>query len=158
MKQTTTQKVSHAKFWTLLKQTNDYNEIYKENIKESWVNKYSQGTHSSLPAFYKDQPFAYQKMLKELESEINILKQGGQSRQNTQRRKLLALIYSFCEHKGYTCNQQQAVQIACKACGVQKLNDATEQKIIAAIKKFDNNVLDIMVDELVKTCIKTNKK
>lgn len=79
-------------------------------------------------------------------------------RMDKQRMKLLALIYSFCEHKGYTCNKQQAVQIACKACGVQKLNDATEQKIIAAIKKFDNNVLDIMVDELVKTCIKTNKK
>lgn len=71
-----------------------------------------------------------------------------------QRKKLLALIYEFCEASGYDCDKETAKHIACNACGVKYLNQASEQKLIAAIQRFDQNVIHLAVDELVKICIK----
>ncbi|MDU1892731.1 MAG: hypothetical protein E6767_18785 [Dysgonomonas sp.] len=68
----------------------------------------------------------------------NELKERG-DRMNVQRRKLLALIYEFSKHKGYSCTKEKALNIACIACDVKLLNDATEQKLIAAIKSFEKN-------------------
>lgn len=131
-------KGSHSKFWALLKQTENYNEKYKEAIKEAWVNKYSDSKYSSLSAFYSDKPFAYQKMLQALDKEVKDKQKTDEYRNNQQRRKLLALIYETAKHKGTVCSQQEAVKIACIACDVKKLNSATEQKLIATIKSFKN--------------------
>lgn len=150
MKQAKT-KISHAKFWALLKQTNGYNEAYKDEIKASWVSEYSDGKFTSLSEFYAAKPLAYKRMIRIMELEAMPL--PSEDRQQAQRRKLLALIYTFCKHKGHTCTTQQAVKIASKSCGVGKLNDASEQKLIAAIKRFDDDVIDMAVDELVKSCI-----
>lgn len=149
MKQATT-KISHAKFWVLLKQMENYNEEYKEEIKASWVSSYSGGKTTSLSGLYNMSKTQYRKMLKDMEGIPNM---EQRDRANRQRRKLLALIYSFCKHKGYTCTKQQALQIACRTCGVRSLNNASEQKLIAAIRRFDNDVIDMAVDELVKSCM-----
>lgn len=140
---------SHAKFWVLLKQTDKYNEAYKELIKESWVSDYSGGKHTSLSGFRKANSSAYNRMLRELEETVKGRKKIDKDRQNAQRRKLLALIYNFCNHKDYTCSQQQAIKIACKSCGVSKFNDASEQKLIAAIKAFKTNEAEAFVDSVL---------
>lgn len=153
MKTTAKPKGSHSKFWALLKQTENYNEAYKEVIKESWVSEHSDGKYTSLNEFQAAKPFGYNRMLTALDKAVKATKKSDKDRQNAQRRKLMALIYTFCKHKGYACTQQQAIKIACKTLGVHKFNDATEQKLIASIKRFDDDLMDIMVDELVKSCL-----
>lgn len=149
MSTTTKAKGSHSKFWALLKQTENYNEAYKEVIKESWVSEYSDGKYTSLSEFQAAKPFGYNRMLTALDKAVKATKKSDKDRQNAQRRKLLALIYTFCKHKSYACTQQQAIKIACKSCGVHKFNDATEQKLIAAIKSFENNEATAWVDSVL---------
>lgn len=93
-----------------------------------------------------------QHLCKVLEENVNKPSDEAK-RMDRQRKKLLALIYDFCEVSGYDCNREIAKRIACNACGVKYLNKATEQKLIAAIQRFDLNVIDLAVDELVKSCI-----
>lgn len=130
----TKNKINHGAFWALLKKTDKYNEAYREDIKAAWVRQFSDGRTDSLSDFYEMHPFAYRRM-------IEALKRDGKQlidRHDAQRKKLLYLIYRFCDHAGYECSKDVALKVACKACGVNKLNDASEQKVIAAIKAFEH--------------------
>lgn len=137
----------HAWFFQYMKKHHEDEE--QSEARKAIVKDYSNGKTESLEELYKNHKSAYNK----LRRDISYIQKQHLDRQNKQRRKLLALIYTFCQHKKYTCTQQQAVQIACKTCGVRNLNDAPEQKLIAAIKRFDDDVMDMAVDELVKSCI-----
>lgn len=139
MKTATKIKSPHAKFWALLKGTENYNEAYKEEIKTAWVTKYSLEATTSLSFFLETMPIRYNKMLNELEKEVTQLKKSTTDRGDRQRKKLFALIYEFCKHAGYKCDWIQAKKIACKACGVTNLNNTPESKLIAVIKAFEKN-------------------
>lgn len=122
-----------SEFWTLLKQTPGYNEAYKEMIKTSWITKYSNGQTSSLNDLYNAYPSAYRSMINEMRAEVKAVADRNQQ----QRRYLLRAIYKYCENNGQACDTEKAIKIACKACRVTKLNDAAEQQLIAAIKRFN---------------------
>lgn len=144
-----TNKVSHRQFWALLKNTPGYNPEYKEQIKESWVRAYSQGATGSLSSLYETNEKGYRQMLRDMAGRPAAA--GVQDdRANRQRRKLLRLIYALCENRGYGCDSKKAVAVACTACGVKRLNDASEQKVIAAIKKIDNDCMDIAIKGLIE--------
>ena len=123
-----------SEFWTLLKQTPEYNEAYKDAIKTSWIMKYSNGQTSSLNDLYNAYSSAYRRMIEEMRAEVK----GVADRNQQQRRYLLRAIYKYCENNGQVCDTQKAIKIACKACRVTKLNEATEQQLIAAIKHFNS--------------------
>ena len=126
-----------SEFWALLKKTPGYNDAYKDVIKTSWVTKFSNGQTSSLSDLYNAYPAAYKRMVNEMRTEI----QDVADRQDKQRKRLIAAVFEFHRRKGYDCDMRKAIAVACKACKVSKLNDATEQQVIAAIKRFadDNN-------------------
>lgn len=126
-----------SEFWTLLKQTPGYNEAYKDAIKASWVNKFSNGQTNSLTDLYNAYYPAYGRMISEMRAEIKEVA----DRQDKQRKRLIAAVFEFHRRKKYECDMKKAIAVACKSCGVSKLNDATEQQVIAAIKRFadDNN-------------------
>ncbi|GAB6123057.1 hypothetical protein [Dysgonomonas termitidis] len=129
-------KVSHGSFWGLLKKTANYNEAYKEDIKAAWVCQYSpDGKTESLNELYNMSRSAYFSMLNAMKKEARTTA----DRNDAQRKKLFFLIRQFFKHAGYEYDAAKGKKIACKACGVQRLNDAPEHKLIAAIKAFENN-------------------
>lgn len=146
MKTATQNKVSHGSFWGLLKKTANYNEAYKEDIKAAWVRQYSDGKTESLNELYNMSRSAYFSMLNAMKKEAKTTT----DRNDAQRKKLFFLIYQFCKHSGYKCDKEQAKKIACRACGVQRLNDAPEHKLIAVIKAFENNEADAWVSSVLK--------
>ena len=139
-------KVSHAAFWGLLKKMSQYNEAYKDDIKASWVREYSDGKTESLNELYDLSRSAYFSMINAMKTEI----QTTVDRNDKQRKKLFALIYQFCKHSGYKCDKEQAKKIACRACGVKRLNDASEQKLITAIKAFEKNEIEAKISSILK--------
>lgn len=70
-------------------------------------------------------------------------------RNDAQRKKLFFLIRQFFKHAGYEYKPETGKKIACKACGVKRLNDAPEYKLIAAIKAFEDNEADAWVSSVL---------
>ncbi|WP_165025278.1 hypothetical protein [Dysgonomonas sp. ZJ279] len=139
-------KVSHGTFWGRLKKTANYNDAYKENIKAAWVRKYSDEKTQSLNELYYMSRSDYFSMLDAMKKEAKTTV----DRNDAQRKKLFSLIYHFCKYAGYKCDKEQAKKIACRACGVQQLNNAPEHKLIAVIKAFENNEADAWVSSVLK--------
>lgn len=147
---------NHRRFYALLKQQHNYNARYRESIKAAFVRRYSNGFTASLSEFSASMPHEYDRMIQDMAATVAGRKQTDQERRNAQRRKLLAVIYNFCKHSRVACDTAKAVKIACKACAVERLNDAGEQKLIAAIKRFEssdgkawaNGVLKQITDEM----------
>lgn len=135
MKASTKTKSSHAVFWGLLKNVPGYNEAFKNDIKASFVREASGGKTESLSELLRTNKRAYFRMIEGMKHPSK----GVKDRSDAQRKKLLQLIYKFCEHKGYQLGKEQALKIACKACGVSRLNASSEQHVIAAIKAFEKN-------------------
>lgn len=139
----------HKWLFTYLGKIHSADEI--EAARKALVKDYSNGKTESLKVLYEQHPAAYRKM----KETIQKMGQASNSRQNKQRRKLLALVYQFCKTKKYKHTQTDVLKIACKACGVQYLKQATEQKVIAAIKKFEASEADAWavaeLDKIIKS-------
>ena len=61
--ETKKKKPAHALFWSLLRETEGYNEAYKEVMKEGIVHRYSGGRTMSLSEMYRLYPAEYSRMI-----------------------------------------------------------------------------------------------
>lgn len=122
----------HKWLFAYLKKTYSDDEEISE-ARKALIKDYSGNKTESLKTLYEQYPAAYRKMKGAIEKTTN----ASNSRPNKQRRKLLALVYKFCKTQGYKYTQADVLKIACKSCGVSQLKQATEQKVIAAIKSFE---------------------
>lgn len=141
----TIKKNEHTWLFYYISECHPYDEVTL--AKEFLVSDYTQGKTSSLSLMLKKYPRDYYRMKKEL---LEKMKEYN-TRMQKQRRKLLRLIYQFAERNQYQYSKENVMEIACKACHVKFLNDATERNLIAAIKSFDDQDRTKQVKELMES-------
>lgn len=148
MKQTK-RKPNHALFWTLLKQIPDYNEAYKEVIKEGIVSEASGGKTESLSELYKKFPREYSLMIEKLKGDYWQKQERYDAEQEKARRRVIAAICAYVDKLGYKFGSPEekvgyAKRIACRAANCWSFNMIPESRLSAIYNLYcKRNSVDI---------------
>lgn len=148
MKAKTKNKNPHGWFFLYVQTIPGYDKKFAKAIREGIVFDYS-GITDSLSELYENHLAIYAKMEAELKAEMRGAKFKLENRLNSQRRALFALIHKTLQHRNYEYTKDQVKAIACRACGVERLNDASEAVVIRAIKGFEKSEKEAWVTNLL---------
>ena len=126
-KQTKRRSPSHALFWTLLKETEGYDERYKEVIKEGLVHKYSGGKTCSLSEMYAKYPREYCLMIEAMKGTPEQKRDRYDKEQENARRRVLGVLCKHLDKIGYKFDTPEdkldyAKRIACNAAPCARFN------------------------------------
>lgn len=148
--QTKKNKVSHSKFWDLLKQKEGYKECYKEMFKEEIVFQYSNGRTDSLSEMYRKYPTEYCLM-------IEAMKKGRPEQKHAiydsdldlARKRVIAVICKGIDKRRYkfSTNEEKvnyAKSIACRAANCAYFNSIPLSRMQAIYSDWcQKNKVDI---------------
>lgn len=152
--------VSHALFWTLIKETPGYKEAYKDVIKEGLVDQYSGGKTCSLSEMYRKYPAEYSNMLEALKGDSAQRQARYEESRNKAAKRVIAAICSWLDKLGYQFETgadkiRYALSIACRAANCANFNAIPESKLVAIYNLYcnknrvnvDNPALDYVISK-----------
>ena len=139
MKQThkqTKRSPSHALFWSMLKEMPEYNERYKEVIKEGIVHQYSGGRTSSLSEMYLHHPAEYSKMIEEMKGSQEQRRKRYDTERDLAAKRVIAAISEWLFKTGYTFKDGRhklayIKGVACRAANCSGFNKIPMSKLSA---------------------------
>lgn len=128
--------VSHALFWTLIKETPGYKEAYKDVIKEGLVNQYSFGKTCSLSEMYTKYQAEYSNMLEAMKGNSNQRRARYDADRDKAAKRVIAAICSWLDKLGYKYptpadKVRYAMAVACRAANCGNFNAIPESRLSA---------------------------
>ena len=129
---------THALFWELLKQTEGYQEQYKDVIKEGLVYNYSGGKTSSLSEMYSKYPGEYSLMIEDMKGSGKQKAQRYDQSLDKERKRVIAAICAYVDK----CKYVKA--IAARAANCAYFNGIPLSRLRAVYAEWRNkNAVDI---------------
>lgn len=117
-------KPTHALFWSLLRQTEGYDEAFKDDIKAGIVAECSGGLTTSLSEMYRLYPAAYSLMIEKLKGDSSRRRERYDNEHDRAAKRVIAAICQCLDRQGYRFEDRRrklryAMSIACRAanCG-----------------------------------------
>lgn len=152
--------VSHALFWTLIKETPGYQDAYKDIIKEGLVNQYSGGKTCSLSEMYKKYPAEYSDMLEAMKGSTEQRRARYDADRDKTAKRVIAAICSWLDKLGYkyptsSDKVRYAMAVACRAANCRNFNAIPESRLSAIYNLYsqknrvnvDNPALDYVISK-----------
>ncbi|GAB6394205.1 MAG: hypothetical protein MdMp024_0517 [Bacteroidales bacterium] len=139
----------HALFWSLLKQLPNYNERYKDVIKEGVVHEYSGGRTESLSEMYAKYLAAYSDMIEALKGDKRQRQGRYEATRDLTRKRVIAAICSFLDKQGLMFPSaadkvRYAKGIACRAANCPVFNKIPDSRLSAIYNLYcEKNRVDI---------------
>lgn len=132
----TKKPVSHALFWTLIKETPGYKDAYKDVIKEGLVNQYSGGKTCSLSEMYRKYPAEYSNMLEAMKGNTEQRRARYDEDRDKAAKRVIAAICSWLDKLGYKYptpadKVRYAMAVACRAANCGNFNAILESRLSA---------------------------
>ena len=112
----------HRWFFAYTKTLEGYDKTYEKVIREGIVYDYSGGKTSSLKELYEKYPSKYIQMQRKLQFE-------QLDETDKARKRLIAVLFSFCLFKGYKADMAYVKKVACNATGCDRFNDIQPIKL-----------------------------
>lgn len=130
------ENVSHALFWSLIKNIEGYCEAYKETIKESIVFEHSGEKTTSLSEMWNKYPKQYCKMLEALKGDSRQRNCRYEENRDKLSKRTIAAICSWLDKQGYeypspAAKIAYAKVVACRAASCGSFNKIPESKLTA---------------------------
>lgn len=123
---TQTNNKTHGRFWSLIKLLPDYNEEYKQEIKEAWVDKYSCGKTTSLSELYAKYPQEYGAMISDLKIatfHTPQARRGYDPESDKWRKRTIAACYSYVTKQGVKQPSMKYISaVICRAANYSVFN------------------------------------
>lgn len=148
MKQTK-KALRHALFWSLLKQLLDYNEAYREVIKEGIVSEASGGKTESLSELYAKYPREYSLMIERLKGDSDQRQTRYEDSWDKSAKRVIAAICQYVDKLGYTFGSREekiryVKRIACRAANCYTFNAIPESRLSAIYNLYcKRNSVDV---------------
>lgn len=136
MRKTMKKKHAHALFWRLIKETDGYEERYKEVIKEGLVHEYSGGRTTSLSEMYERYPAEYSRMIDAMKPTGEKKQMAYEERRDRSAKRVIAAICQWVDKIGYTFRSREekvryVMGIACRAANCSNFNAIPDDKLTA---------------------------
>lgn len=127
---------THALFWTLLREAPEYNEKYKETIKEGIVSQYTGGRTCSLTEMFTKFPAQYSRMIEDMKGDALTRRDRYEENLDNSRKRVLASICAWIDRLGYKFKTthdkiEYAKAIACRAANCCNFNKIPDSRLIA---------------------------
>lgn len=148
-KKTTKKGPSHAAFWSLLKNVPGYTDKYKDLIKESIVDQYSNGKTCSLSEMYKKYPALYSTMIDAMKGKPEQRRDKYDEERDKSAKRVIASICGWVDKLGYKFESRQkkieyAKHTACRSANCEDFNKIPLSKMDAIYNLFcKKNTVDI---------------
>lgn len=158
----TKKTVSHALFWTLIKETPGYKEEFKDVIKEGLVDHYSGGKTCSLSEMYRKYPAAYSNMLEAMKGDARQRRARYDEERDKAAKRVIAAICSWLDKLGYQFETRDdkiryALSIACRAANCNNFNAIPESRLTAIYSLYcKKNSIEINGDPALDYVISKN--
>ena len=155
-------KPTHALFWALLRETEGYNEAYKEVIKASFVSEASGGKTDSLSESYRKYPAAYSQMIERMKGNFYKRRARYEASRERAAKRVIAAICQWLDQQGYIFRSREekiryVLSIACRAANCGNFNAIPESKLTAIYNLFcRKNSVDISGDPIIDHAINKN--
>lgn len=156
----TKKPVSHALFWTLIKETPGYKDAYKDVIKEGLVNQYSGGKTCSLSEMYQKYPAEYSNMLEAMKGSTEQRQARYEESRDKAAKRVIAAICAWLDKIGYKFETRSdkiryVLSMACRAANCSNFNAIPESKLMAIYNLYcnknrvniDNPVTDYVISK-----------
>jgi hypothetical protein len=139
----TKKPVSHALFWTLIKETPGYKDAYKDVIKEGLVNQHSGGKTCSLSEMYRKYPAEYSNMLEAMKGNAEQRLARYEEARDKAAKRVIAAICTWLDKIGYKFETRNdkiryVLSIACRAANCANFNAIPESKLVAIYNLYCN--------------------
>lgn len=143
---------SHGLFWMLLKETEGYNEAYKDVIKEGIIHQYSGGKTTSLNELYEKYPAAYSRMIEDMKGTREKRRSRYLNDQDKNRKRAIAAVCSWLDKINYKFDTKKEKTDYAKACICRAASCLDFNKIpaskLTAISFLYNNKTEVDVTNL----------
>lgn len=132
---------THALFWALLRETEGYNEAYKEEMKAGIVHRYSGGRTSSLSEMYRCYPAAYSRMIDAMKGDFHQRQARYENARDRAAKRVIAAICQWLDRQGYRFRSREekvryVLSVACRAANCGNFNAIPASKLTAIYNLF----------------------
>lgn len=155
-------KPTHALFWALLRETEGYNEAYKEVIKAGFVSEASGGKTDSLSELYRKYPAAYSRMIERMKGDFNKRQARYENARDRAAKRVIAAICQWLDKQGYRFRSREekiryVLSVACRAANCGNFNAIPESRLTAIYNLFcKKNSVDISGNPIIDHPIMKN--
>lgn len=153
---------THALFWSLLRETEGYNEAYKETIKAGLVLQYSGGRTASLNEMYRKYPGEYSLMIESMKGDHARRQIRYEDSRERAARRVIAAICQWLDKQGYRFRSREEKMgyvrsVACRAANCRDFNFIPLSRLAAIYNLFcRKNSVDISGDPIIDQAISKN--
>lgn len=155
-------KPTHALFWVLLRETEGYNEAYKEVIKAGFVSEASGGKTDSLSELYRKYPAAYSRMIERMKGDFYQRQARYEAGRDRAAKRVIAAICQWLDRQGYRFHSREekiryVLSVACRAANCGNFNAIPESRLTAIYNLFcKKNSVEISGDPIIDHSIMKN--
>lgn len=136
----------HAWFFSYVKNMDGYNKDFEREIRAGIISDYSDGKTESLSELYSDYPANYKRMKHELLNDIK-------KQLDSARKRLIAVLFSFLNGKGYNTDMDYVKRVACISAKVTNFNDIPMSQLKRLYRTFgekDTSNIPELEKELIR--------
>lgn len=151
---------THGRFWSLLKQLPNYDDSFKEELKENICLEYSNGRTSSLSELYQNFPAGYEHMIADLKRATQNTPQAIRlydPEGDLWRKRCIAVVCSWLDRQGLVLESKRkvsyAIGVITRAANCRDFNKIPTSRLMEIYSLFlkRNDVNPAAADEAILT-------